>query len=843
MGEVYRAHDPELDREVALKLLHPEATDARQLARFEREARALASVSHPNIVTIYSVEKAEGVSFFTMELVEGKTLGESIPRGGFSFERFLDLAIPLADAVACAHDRGVIHRDLKPGNVMIDGNGRVKVLDFGLARRVQAWRALEGEDDCPTEPGTEPLTVEGKVAGTLPYMSPEQIQGKNADPRSDVFSLGAVLYEMLTGRRAFDGASPAELLSAILRDTPRPVTEACPEVPRHLVRILRRCLEKDPRARYQAVRDVANELAGLREELASEEVVRRHSWSAAPRSRSWRWMAAGGALLIVTALGLSMVRRHEPPRAVATPIIAVLPLLNAGGDPANDNLGIGFADSLITRLTAIPGVRVVSRSAATEVALRGLAPPRVARRLGATHLVVGSFQRAGDRVLVNLSVLGPDGSVVLRSWTDEGNLADIFDLQRRLAAGVSQTLELTLTAADRMRLDRAPARDVHAFLEYSRARELMQRSDVGENVDAAITLLSGAVERDPSFALAHAALGDAFWRRFRATLEPEWAEAARGAIHRAARLDAEDPQVRVSLAQVLDGTGRREEALAQLLEAIARRPDNDDALRELGSILARQGDFGEARETLARAIAIRPDFWENHAALGRLLLREGRFTDAAAAYERASTLVPDNVNVLQNLGVAWQQAGFDALAILSYERAIRVDPDADAALANLSGIYYRAGRFAEAARALERAVAIVPGDPLLHRNLGDVYRRLGEQRKARDAYLAGVTTAQQLLRVNPRDAGSLALQALCEAKLGRHEEAALHARAAIDLNPADATVHFRAAVAHALGGRDQEALAALEEALARGYSVESARADDDLAALSSKPGFAKILGS
>ena len=273
MGEVYRATDTKLGRDVAIKVL-PEAVarDAERLARFEREARSLAALNHPNIVTIFAVEEADGTRFLAMELVEGESLDTLLAPGGFPLPRFFEIAVPLADALSAAHERGIVHRDLKPGNVMVTREGRVKVLDFGLAK-LEAADSNPNLTSTPTESRAN-LTGEGQVFGTVAYMSPEQARGGKVDARSDVFSLGVVLYQMLTGERPFQGASAVDMISSILRDTPPSVTDLRADLPPHLARILRRCLEKDPRDRYQTSRDVFNELRDLRTETSSAPSTR-----------------------------------------------------------------------------------------------------------------------------------------------------------------------------------------------------------------------------------------------------------------------------------------------------------------------------------------------------------------------------------------------------------------------------------------------------------------------------------------------------------------------------------------------------------------------------------------
>ena len=320
MGEVYLAEDTTLKRQVALKVLPPDLAGSQErLDRFQREAEALAALDHPNIVTIHTVEEAEGVRFLTMQRVEGERLSEKIPKGGMSLRRVFEVAIPLADALAAAHDKGVIHRDLKPGNIMVTREGRVKVLDFGLAKL-----RLESDRIEASELPTEPLTEEGRILGTIPYMSPEQLEGKDLDSRSDIFSLGVILYEMATGKRPFRGNTSVSLITAIIRDTPQEVDAQRDDLPHHLSRVVSRCLAKDPARRYQSALDVRNELEDLEREVASG-VVSSSSGEAAtaprPPRRYVRWIV-GAALAALLAIGsVVLLSRNDRAKIVGGEIV------------------------------------------------------------------------------------------------------------------------------------------------------------------------------------------------------------------------------------------------------------------------------------------------------------------------------------------------------------------------------------------------------------------------------------------------------------------------------------------------------------------------------------------
>jgi len=302
MGDVYRAHDPKLKRDIAIKVLPEElAADPERRERFEREAIAVAALDHPNIVTVHSVEEADGLHFITMQLVEGKTLSELIPRQGFALEKFFEIAVPLADAIGAAHERGITHRDLKPANVMVAADGRVKVLDFGLAKLM----ADDADDHLATQLATEHLTEEGKILGTVAYMSPEQAEGRAIDHRSDIFSLGILMYEMITGEGPFSGDTKLSVMSSIVRDTPTSITELNPRVPRHLGRIIKQALEKDVSRRSQSVLDVRNQLEELQREVASGEVLPVSAGVGSGGAGRRPWLIAGAVIASAVIVGLA----------------------------------------------------------------------------------------------------------------------------------------------------------------------------------------------------------------------------------------------------------------------------------------------------------------------------------------------------------------------------------------------------------------------------------------------------------------------------------------------------------------------------------------------------------
>jgi len=552
MGEVYRAHDTRLDREVALKVLPAEvASDRERLERFEREAKALASLNHPNIVHIYSVESSviqlpatspqppagsgqpatggEGgalrpygptalqpstIHFLTMELVEGKVLTEVIPAGGMALDRFFSMAIPMADALATAHEKGIVHRDLKPANVMVSAEGRVKVLDFGLAKLLAPEASAEGATAAPTV-GLE--TGSGVVVGTVGYMSPEQVRGEPVDSRSDVFALGLVLFQMVTGVRAFEADTSPDIMSAILRDTPSSVDAIRPDIPRHLARIIRHCLEKDPERRYQSAKDVRNELEALAKEVETEAILESRPDLVAKKTTGGklRWgviavVAVAVALSVAVAYRLARVGVEMPPAAPETEIqsLAVLPFDNLMNDPEQDYFVAGMHEALITDLSKITALRVISRTSAMRYKESDKSIPEIARELDVDALIEGSVLRVEGQVRITAQLI--DGRTDEHLWADsyDRELENVLALLSDVAQAIAGEIEITVTPEQRARLEATPAIDPAAHEAFLRGRYAFNRFSA-DGYYRAIEFYRQAIEIQPDYAEAIGSLAGA----------------------------------------------------------------------------------------------------------------------------------------------------------------------------------------------------------------------------------------------------------------------------------------------------------------------------------------------
>ena len=841
MGEVYLAEDPRLGRRVALKRPSESflsAPDARE--RLHREASAAGRLSHPNIAAVYDVLDVDAYPYIVMEYVEGESLSTVLARGPLSVERALDLGLQIADALAAAHARGVIHRDLKPGNISVTADGIAKVLDFGIAKG-------PGPGSSQSSAATAPLntiTGPGQTMGTPGYSSPEQMVGAPADPRDDIYSLGVVLYEVLTGRRPFEGADALELAVATMTKTAPLPHQVNPAVPPQVSQVIARAIARARDDRYGSAVDLREELRRVSRTLSSG-VTGPLSTSTLLTDRTILRRAWPIVVLVVASwavlLGLWWRSSRTPAPANPIPIVAVLPFAN-NSTPDDVPLAAGMRDVLIANLGALPGINVLSKAAAS-VDTPGRADPRkVAKDLGATHLIDGSLQRSGNDLKVSISLVNGETGLVVWSSSYSGPEKEVFSLQERIAEGIGRAGPIGTSGTTQSRDSKLGTNDVEALSRYGQAVEALERPDIPGNLQRAAGSLRAAIERDPNFALAFARLGEAYWATYQSTSEPKWATDAVTATNKALTLDQQQPEVWISLARIHQGTGRREEALNELNKALSLQPSSDEAHQVMGQVLQSLERLKEAEEHYLKAVALRPNYWRHHSLLGGFYYATGRGKDAVAAFTRVTELQPDNARGFNNLGAAYYALGDNVNALKFYERAVAITPIPEV-LSNIGNIHFAEGRYEEARVSFQQAVIASPNDGLLRGNLGDALVRLNRTEEARRAWLEAVRLDRQALNVNPNDANTLARIALREAKLGDRVASEADIARALSFNATDAEVLYHSAVVRAFNGDVERALASLEQALRNGYSAAIARRDRDLDGIRQTPRFRELVGS
>ncbi len=683
MGEVYLARDPKLGRDVALKVLPDEvASDPERLLRFEREARTVAALNHPNIVTLHAVEDAGGTPFLVMEHVSGRALSELIPPGGLDLARLIDIAAPIAAALAAAHDKSIVHRDLKPSNVMVTDDGLVKVLDFGLAKMQEPVHAdIEGSAQTAT------ATLGSRVVGTVPYMSPEQLRGDRVDARTDIFSFGAMLYEMATGLRPFRGDSSVDVMSAILRGEPQPLEQVRPGLPPRLIRLVKRCLEKDPRHRVQSAIDLRHELEDLTDELraASQRAVPSSGAGGgvpgapdapgrAIRPPVWRKRllatVAVLAVIAVAAIAIWIIRRPGKPgegAAGAIRSVAVLPFENMNHDASQDFFVDGMHDALITDLVKFGSLKVISRNAVLQ--FRGGARPArdIARQLGVDALVSGSVLRAGNQVRVTAQlILGQSDQQVWGNSYDR-DLQDVLRLLSDVSRAIAVEIQARLGGAAVPAIaggQREPRRvRPEAYDAFLRGRQLMQQG-LGSSLNGALEQFRLATDLDPTFASAWGNMAAAHLMQavFSTPANPESIEACRRLSQKALDLDPADGAgltVKGLLQLYVDWNFTA--ARASLERAVELNPHDSTLRHGLADYLMTTGRFGESLEQVKIGRDANPAAPVPELIVVFHTMATRRFDDVIAEARRAMALFPSlKAIATDNVAEAlWRQQRFD----------------------------------------------------------------------------------------------------------------------------------------------------------------------------------------
>ncbi|MBW2494220.1 MAG: protein kinase, partial [Deltaproteobacteria bacterium] len=649
MGEVYRARDTRLDRDVALKVLPADVADSpARLERFNREARVVAGLNPPHTVHMYSVEEADGVRFLTMELVEGEELAASLERGTLPLEKTLEIGVAVADALTEAHDKGVVHRDLKPANVMITIEGRVKVLDFGLAKLAQADPAGDADVTRALE-----LTQQGSVLGTAPYMSPEQLRGREADARSDLFSLGILLYQMASGRRPFEGPSAADISSSILRDEPAQLRELDGTIPPALGAIVHSCLEKRPEDRPETAAIVRDQLEALRREFDSGIVstqarVRPPNMASASLGRR---LAAVAPLLLVALFVLWWWSQRDSTSPVEheRPVVAVLPFENLGS-PDEEYFAAGITDEITSRLALIDGLGVISNTSARVYAETDKSIPEVGRELGADYVLEGSIRwdksRNPERVRISPRLIRVANDTNLWLENYERDVDQIFELQSAIASQIAEALDITLLGPVREAIEEKPTENMDAYQAYLQGRKQLDAPGFSRgSFELGVQMFERATSLDPRFALAWARLSSMHARMYHYGFDrsPSRLSAAKAAADRALDLDPRLAEGHLALGHYYYwGTREYDLALSELARARQIEPNNSEVWLATAYVKRRQGAMEEAIQLLERDRQLSPLDPNVAVALGETFGTLRRYAKAEEAFRRGIALAPDD---------------------------------------------------------------------------------------------------------------------------------------------------------------------------------------------------------
>jgi tetratricopeptide (TPR) repeat protein/TolB-like protein len=829
MGVVYKAEDTRLKRVVALKFLKSHVPGCEEeRARFLREAQAAACLEHPNICTVYEIDERDGQTFIAMAYCGGRDLKTRIKEGSMPVADVLDIACQIIAGLEEAHAQGIIHRDIKSANIMISPKGQVKIMDFGIAKLVSAAQS----------------TWSGTIAGTAAYMSPEQARGGAVDARTDLWSFGVVLFEMLTGALPFGGDTEVAVVHSLLYEPAPSIRNLRPDCPEGLEKIVQACLEKNPERRYLSAAGLGQDLRNLKAQHGATATMRTPSGrpvgpARAARRRQRRRIAVGASILAAIALILLFVpavRKTLSSRAGLGSIpaqmhLAVLPFKNVSGAPEDQRICDGLMELLVSRLTQLErfhhSLWVIPTSEVLGLGIGSAGRARSA--LGATLAITGSSQRRDSEIILTLNLIDTKTLRQLRSEVFSSRPENTLVFQDEIVFRSADMLGIEVSSDIRRELTLGGTGAPGANHFYIQGLGYLEHYEREEDIDAAIDCFRRAVELDGRYALAHAVLGEAYWRKYELTDDRAWADAAREACGRAVRIDDGLVQVHITLGLIAAGTGRNEEALREFEKALAMDPENSEAALGYAAAFEAAGKIDRAEEIYKKAISLRPGRWAGYSHLGVFYYGQGRWEDAERMFQEVIRLAPDNFRGYNNLMGIYYLMGRQDRVREMFERSVAIRPNPDA-YSNFATILFFQGKYPEALTSYEEAIRLGQNSYEIWGNLADCYRYCpGREGKAEEAYQKAIALAGKKLSVNSRNAELRAKLSLYYAMSGKSGNALAELKEARAIMPRSVLVLRKAVQVLERVGRRNDALAALKEYLAAGGSPDEIKSDPDLA--------------
>lgn len=820
MGSVYLAEDTKLERRVALKFLSDNIDSSDEvLNRFSNEAKLSASLSHPNIAHIYSIEEADGKMFIVLQYIDGQEIDKYLKQVEPPVEEIGRFAREIAEGLQAAHNKGIIHRDIKAGNIMISSEGRVKILDFGLAQLIDQ----------------KAITRDSLTYGTATYLSPELVMGKDASVASDIWAYGVLLYQIFTGELPFDGVYEQAISYAILDEEPIPAEQKNEEMPEVFRTIIDTCLKKKPEERYSSFDEI---LEAIREATFTPSLP----GVTQPQKKFPLPAILTIALLLIASLVYITFDRLSHQLPSDTQKLAIIPFKNVGDNIENAVLLDGVLETMTSKLSQIDNFEeklwVIPSS---EIINNGINSVLSAQQVFGINLAItGSVQDIEGRKRFTINLIDANDLRQLKSTVIDISGANITRLQTESVLELIKMLEITPTEQINQTVNKGVSVSPQATGFYLTGKGYLRIHTRKDNLDRSISLFRKALFEDPQFASAIAALGESYWYMYEITDQTLYADSAKFYMNQALDIDPELLAVRQAKGLLELGTGNYEEAIRIYKKITDEQPGNESAYSSLGLAYEYLGDYDSAESNYLTAISLKPDYTIGYTKLGEFHLNVGNYAEAVEAFDQVIRITPDSYKAYSNLGVAnYYQSDF-AKAILNFKRSLELNPNESAA-SNLGTVYYLQSNYEEAIQNYEIALEVNPNNYAIWGNLASVHGVIGNKDQEQQLYRKAIEVAEQQLTVNPRNVSLNSVLGSYYSDVGDTSRAITYIEKTIDLAPGAPDVIFRAASAYENLGRRYRALILMEKAIRLDYPLENIINQPELQDLVNSAAFEELL--